>query len=236
MSHPGPIKEPLLSRLWNAVRPPPRVPGDQRKRLNRSQRRLIWGTLAILLPAAAGIAIYQYVSSAEERAGKAFQKGMDLLGPGRFQDAIVQFTRAVDTWPRYTEAYLQRGNAHRILNHKDAALADYESALSVDPNFAPAYTARGVIFVERGDLPKALKEFDQSIRVRPTIEGYYQRGRIHYGLKQLREAIDDYDQAIALDNSAPYIYLSRASAKNDIGHATGAASDRETAVRLQKVR
>jgi tetratricopeptide (TPR) repeat protein len=233
MGHP--IKEPFRSRLWNAIRPPPKVPG-QRKPLNRGQRRLIWGSLSVLVPVAAGLGIYQYVSSAEERAGKAFEQGMALMGPGHYQDAIPLFTRAVEIWPQHAQAYFERGNAHQILNQPDAALADFELALKIDPNLAPAYTARGIIYVERGDFPKALLEFDQSIRVHPTVDGYYQRGQIHYRLKQFPKAIDDYDQAIALGRDTPFIYLSRASAKTDLGDAAGAAQDRETAMSLQKGR
>jgi tetratricopeptide (TPR) repeat protein len=225
------VEIPFWSRLWEAVKPPPRVPGT-RKTFSRSQRRLIWGTLSVLISVAAGLSIYQYLASAEERAGKVFDQGMELLGAERYQDAIARFTDAVAIWPRHAQAYLQRGNAHKILNQPDAALSDFEMALKVDPNLAPAYTARGIIYVGRGDLAKAVLEFDQSIRVNPTMDGYYQRGQIHFGLGQLQQAIDDYSQAIALERNAPYIYRARASARAANGDAPGAAEDRETAASL----
>jgi tetratricopeptide (TPR) repeat protein len=204
--------------------------------LNRGQRRLVWGTLVVLISVAAGLGIYQYVASAEERAGKVFVQGMESLGAGRYPEAIARFTQAVGIWPRHAQAYLQRGNAHQILNQPDDALADFEMALKIDPNLAPAYTARGLIFVKRGDLAKAALEFDQSIRVHPTMDGYYQRGQIRYGLGQLQQAIDDYDQAIAIDPDAPYIYRARASARAGKGDVAGAAEDRETALNLVRGR
>ena len=78
--------------------------------------------------------------------------------------------------------------------------------------------------------------FDQSIRVNPTVDAYYQRGQIHYGLGQLQQAIDDYDRAIALAPDAPYIYRARASARAGKGDAAGAAEDRETALNLVRER
>jgi tetratricopeptide (TPR) repeat protein len=227
------IKETFWSQLWIAVRPPPPVSG---KRLNRSQRRLLGGTFAALILVATGAGVYQYMASAEERAGKAFDQGMALMNPGHYQDAIPQFTRAVEIWPQHAQAYFERGNAYQILNQPDAALRDFEMAVQIDANFAPAYTAMGMIYVERTDLPKAQSEFSQSIRIQPTIDGYYQRGQIHLGLAQLQPAIDDFDRAIALGRDVPYLYSARASARTGMGDAAGAAEDRQMAASLQKGR
>jgi tetratricopeptide (TPR) repeat protein len=229
------IQEPFWSRLWNTVKPPPPVPGH-RKPLNRGQRGLLWGTLSVVISGAVGFAIYNYVSSAEERADKVFQKGMALLGPGRYQDAIAQFTGAIAIWPKHAQAFLQRGNARQILNQTDAALSDYAMALNVDPNLAPVYTARGIIFLTRGDVPQALMEFDQSIRVQPTVDAYYQRGQIHYRSGEFQQAIDDYDRAIGIGRDMPYVYLARAIAKGSMGDIKGAERDRDTAATLQTVR
>ncbi len=188
------IKETYWSRLWNAVRPPPPVQG--RKRLNRSQRRLLWGPFAALITIAAGAGVYQYMASAEERAGEAFDQGMELMNPGHYEDAIRQFSRAVDIWPQHAQAYFERGSAHQILNQPDAALRDFEMAAQIDANLAPAHTAMGMIYVERTDLRQAQNEFDQSIRIQPTIDGYYQRGEVRLGLAQLQPAIDDFNRAI----------------------------------------
>jgi tetratricopeptide (TPR) repeat protein len=229
------IKESFWSQLWNSVRPPPPVPG-QRKRLNRSQRRLLGGTFAALIFVVAGAGVYQYLASAEERAGAAFDQGMERMNPGHYEDAIRQFTRAVEIWPQHAQAYFERGSAHQILNQPDAALRDFEMAVQIDANFAPAHTAMGIIYVERTDLPQAQNEFDQSIRIQPTIDGYYQRGQVRLGLAQLQPAIDDFNRAIALGRNVPYLYLARASARSGMGDAAGADDDRQMAASLQKGR
>jgi len=233
MAHSGHrVVVPFWSRLWDAIKPPPPVP-SQRKPWNRSQRRLFWGTLSGLICVGTGLGIYQYVSSAEDRANDAFQKGMEFLGPGRYDDAVAQFTRAIAIWPQHAQAYLQRGKVRQVLSEPDAALGDFERALKIEPNLAPAYTARAVIYIERGDFQKALSELDQSIRIQPSVDAYYQLGQIAYRLKQFQKAVADYDQAIAIDPDLPYFYLARASAKSALGDAVGAAQDRETAVSLQ---
>ncbi len=176
------------------------------------------------------------MASAEERAGQAFDQGVALMNPGHYQDAIRQFTRAVEIWPQHAQAYFERGSAHQILNQPDAALRDFEMASQIDANLAPAYTAMGMIYVERTDLPRAQNEFDQSIRIQPTIDGYYQRGQVRLSLAQLQPAIDDFNRAIALGRSVPYLYLARANARSGIGDAAGAAEDRQMAASLQKGR
>ena len=77
------------------------------------------------------------------------------------------------------------------------AIADYDKALELDPNFAPAYTNRGNA---KADLKEYTEAIDQSHRTRPKLcTSLHNRGNAKYELKQYTEAIADYDKAIELD-------------------------------------
>jgi tetratricopeptide (TPR) repeat protein len=231
--HPGgEVRESWLSRAWNAVKPPPPVPGD-RKPLNRSQRRLILGTVLVLVPVGIAAAIWAYLGSAEDRAEEAYQQGMQMMAPGQYRDAIEQFTKAIEISPQLAQAYFQRGNAHEVLNEIDAALADYASAVAINPNLATVYVARANIYRARGDMQKAAADLTQSIRAAPSSDAYYQLGQIHQAAGDLRQAVDDYGQAISLRPEVPYIYSARASARAGLGDAAGAEEDRKTAADLE---
>lgn len=221
----------FLARVWNAVKPPPPLPA--RRRLNRAQRRLIRVTSITLALGGSTWVIYAYIASAPDRANSHYRQGMLLLGPGDFQGAAAQFTKAIDIVPEYAGAYLGRGKARQAAGQSEAALADFEKAIAIDPTLELAYTSRGIIERSQGGSQKALEDFTRSIHVHPTPDAYYQRGLTYQALDQPQRAIADYDAAITHDPGAPGIYLARAKAKRDLGDMAGARKDQETAESLE---
>ena len=219
-------------RVWDAVKPPPPLP--TRRRLNRAQRRLIRVTSIAMSLGACTWAVYAYIASAPDRALRHYQAGMRLLGPGDFQGAAAQFTKAIDIFPGYADAYLGRGKARQAAGESNAALADFEKAITIDPALELAYTARGTMERSEGDNQKALEDFTRSIHLHPTADAYYQRGLTYQALDQAKSAVDNYDLAVAHDPGAPYIYMARARARRDLGDLAGARMDQQKAEELEK--
>jgi tetratricopeptide (TPR) repeat protein len=154
---------------------------------------------------------------------------MHLLGPGDFECAAAQFSKAIAIFPDYTDAYLGRGKARQAAGHSEAALTDFERAIALDPTSDLAYISRGGIARARGDSQNALADFTRSIHLHPTSDAYYQRGLTYQALHQAKRALDDYDLAIAYDPGAPHIYLARAIARRDLGDSAGAREDQKKA-------
>jgi tetratricopeptide (TPR) repeat protein len=74
----------------------------------------------------------------------------------------------------------------------DHALADHSEAIRVDPNFAPAYRQRAIVWRSKGDADKALADFAEAIRLDPKdADALFQRGRTFADNKH------DHDRAIA---------------------------------------
>jgi tetratricopeptide (TPR) repeat protein len=229
----------FLSRVWKAVKPPPPLPA--RRRLNRAQRRLIRVTSIMLALGASAWAVYAFIESAPDRASSHYRQGMRLLGPGDFQGAAAQFTKAIDIVPDYADAYLGRGKARQAAGESKTALADFEKAIAIDPTLELAYTSRGIIERSQGDSQKALADFTRSVHLQPNSDAYYQRGLTyqmleHVTIDQLKRAVADYDAAITYDPGAPYTYLARAKAKRDLGDSAGAQKDQQNAEDLEKKR
>src|SRR5258706_11784309 len=111
------MAEPIFTRIWNALKPPPAVskPDAASFQQRRRQRRLVWTTIGVFATGGVAAWVYNYNSSAPQRADVVFQAGMKLMAPRTYPDAIGRFTKAIDIWPQLGEAYLQRGIAHRYL-------------------------------------------------------------------------------------------------------------------------
>jgi tetratricopeptide (TPR) repeat protein len=232
------MSESALSRFWNLVKPPdagPRpTPSLKALELRRRQRKLITITAATILFLIAGAGVFNYVENAPQRAEKEFHDGMQMMRPGKYADAVVHFTRALNISSQLPDAYLERGNAHRSLGEPDAALADFQAAAGLNPSLVEAHNGIALIYLARHDSPHALEELNKSIALQPTIEAYYQRGLILETQGEHKKAISDYNLAIAQAKEAPYMYRARAMARQNLGDKKGAHADRTIASQLER--
>jgi len=233
---PGP--ESFRTRWSDAVRPLPGAesPSAQAVAHRRRQVRLLSYTFALIVLGCIGYYGYDYFANAPVRAREAFDQGMTNMRPGAYSDAIDLFTRSIDISPTIPDAFLNRGIALHTTGQRDAALEDLARAIEFDPNLTAAYDERGRIYLENKDPERAVKEFSKSIQIRPTTDGYYQRGLLYASLGQHQKAIDDYDKAIAEMPNAPYAFRARAAAKAGLGDAAGAQQDRDAAAKMDEFR
>jgi tetratricopeptide (TPR) repeat protein len=201
--------------------------------MRRRQRRLIMITLAAAAVVGAGAWTYNYVASAPERADLEFQEGMKYMGPGKYPEAVVHFTRALSIYKQLPNAYLERGNANRVLGEMDAALADFQAAADLNPVLPEAHSGEALIYIERHDIPHALEHLNKSISLHPTVEAFYQRGQILESQGEHAKAIADYNRAIAEETDSPYMYRARALAKANLGDEEGAHADRAIAIQIE---
>jgi tetratricopeptide (TPR) repeat protein len=219
--------------MWDAVKPPPPV-RPRNPRVSAIQKRILYGLLIACILSAGSWIAYSYYASAPERAEAEFQQGMKLMGPGKYAEAIAHFDRAMAILGSHSNAHLQRGLAEQVLGRNEDALADFDAAISLDPKLAEAYTARGTILRDRGDARAAIEAFTKSVEIRPTMDGYYQRGQLWSKLGEHQKAIEDFDRAIAHDRLAPYLYRARGESRRVLGDLDGYREDRDTAKSIER--
>jgi len=227
-----------LSRFRKMVAspaPPDNRPPESAKvlELRRRQRKLITITVGIIVALGGGAFIYQYASNGQQRAEKEFQDGMKLMSPGKYQDAVVHFTKAIAIYGQLPDAYLERGNAHRVLGEPDEALADYQAATDLNPSLAAAHNGIAMIYIERHDPRHGLEHLNKALSLQPSVEAYYERGQILESQGKHQKAIEDYNRAIAEKTDSPYMYRARALAKINAGDVEGAHADRQLADKME---
>lgn len=188
---------------------------------------LLAGVAAVVLVGAGAGEAHLYLASERARAESVVQDGMRLMSEGDYGGAEERLTRAIDIAP-VADGYLQRGLTRKGLNQVDAAIEDFERALSLDPNLASAHTALGVTYREQDDPQRAINEFTLAIQLRAGADALYQRGQVYELLGQHQQAIQDYSAAIHEQPDAPYIYRARAVSREAIGDRAGAEQDRRT--------
>jgi tetratricopeptide (TPR) repeat protein len=119
------------------------------------------------------------------------------------------------------------------MGQEDAALADYEQAIQLDPGYAWAYRLRGAILSRRGLNERALADYDSVVRLDPAdAGGLKDRGGVLVRLGQYERAIDELNRAVDLAPNLASAYLNRGAAYNSLGQYERAIDDLGKAIGL----
>jgi tetratricopeptide (TPR) repeat protein len=84
----------------------------------------------------------------------------------------------------------------------------------------------------KGDHDRALQDFDQAIKLKPSALAHFNRGNAHLGKSQFEQAIEDYDQAIRFKPDFAAAYDNRCWARAVTGNLKPALADCNQAIRL----
>jgi tetratricopeptide (TPR) repeat protein len=151
----------------------------------------------------------------------------------RCQNAIKDFSRAIQLEGSLIAAYNYRGRAYNALGEYDNAIMDYNQTIKLSPNDAVAYNNRGNSYDRKGDYDKAIMEYSQAIKLDPNFGGaYYNRGGSYNSKRDYDKAIADYSQAIKLDPNDADAYSNRGGSYADKGDYDKAIGDCNQAIKL----
>ena len=122
-----------------------------------------------------------------------------------------------------------------LLHNEDTedAMAAYDQAIRLKPDYAAAYSNRGFAKAELGRREDAIADYDQAIRLKPDYTAAYSnRGIVKAELGRSEDAIADYDEAIRLKPDLAEAYYNRGNAKAVSGLKDEARKDFKTALEL----
>ena len=115
--------------------------------------------------------------------------------------------------------YFDRGYTKVESDDYLGAIADYDKAIELDPNYAAAYNNRGCTYDALKQYDKAIADCNKSIELDPNNAAYAydSRGTVFKHLEQYDKAIADYNKAIELDPNYATAHYNRADAYDAIG-------------------
>lgn len=129
--------------------------------------------------------------------------------------------------------YVERGEAALQRNDTLTAIAEFTTAIQLEPNYSNHYVNRGVAKSIGRDYASAIVDFDAALRINPANAGAYgNRGAARYNRGDVEGAIADYSEAIRLKRDYKEAYLNRGMAKHRRRDFEGALLDYEKALEL----
>ncbi len=123
-----------------------------------------------------------------------------LWGRAEYQQVIALCTEITAAYPESAEAYVLRGNGYLHKNELDQAAADFEKAIELKPDYAPAYIARGRLY-ELRDFQRRMALLEQRRPAKGYTDDEWPELRDDL-LTIAARAIEDYDRAIELCTTA----------------------------------
>lgn len=150
----------------------------------------------------------------------------------RYPAAIAIYDKIIAQEPK-AWVYSNRGLAKSELGDNKGAFADYDTAISINPQYALPYSNRGGLKFELGDHKAAIADYDTAIRLSSQLAApYSNRGLAKSKLGDNKGALADHNTAIEIDPRNGKSYSNRGGLKSELGDYKGAMSDFDTAIRL----
>jgi tetratricopeptide (TPR) repeat protein len=185
------------------------------------------------------IARMRALSQQRPNDGDAWTALGDLLrNNDKFADAVPAYDRAIALLPntdtRLVSLHYARGIAYQQSGNWDAAEADFQRALALNPNRADVLNYLGYSWVERGkNLDEAVKMLEKARSLRPN-DGYIADsvGWAYYKLGRYQEAAEILEEAVQLAPGASEINDHLGDAYWRIGRKLDARFEWRHALRL----
>jgi tetratricopeptide (TPR) repeat protein len=145
---------------------------------------------------------------------------LDALATHRVQEAAA--------------AHHRRGLACSARGDLVAAVAEYDAALTLNPDQAEVWYNRAVARYALGNLTGALTDADRSLELNPhQANAHNARGAIRREAGDLSGALTDFDEALRLHPDLAAAYNNRGATRYELGDLAGALTDFDEALRLQ---
>ncbi|MGB9073489.1 MAG: tetratricopeptide repeat protein [Terriglobales bacterium] len=150
-----------------------------------------------------------------------------------------------DTKPAAYDLYLRgRGylEEYQNLDNIESAIGQFERAIGVDRNYAPAYAAMGMAYTigfqqkNRGKdwLEKARSQCERALAITPQLaEGHTCLGSVYFSTGRYKEAVEQFQRSLELDHTSDETLRLLAAAYQKTGNPAAAEEAFRKAVSLR---
>jgi len=139
-------------------------------------------------------------------------QGESNIGKHLYNNAIKDFSRALDINPNYVDALINRGGAYAQLGRFNDALMDFNQALKFEKKDSELYNKRGEVYMQNNMYDQSIMDFTAAIVLNPMFsDAYLNRGRAYSEKGMPDEAMADFNHAIKADSDHSFTFIDRAA-------------------------
>ena len=97
-----------------------------------------------------------------QEAEDHYYAALDLFADGKAEAAVVEYRKALEADPNFTDAMHGLTRAHQDLNQLDEAIAVANRLAELDPNDILAHTSLSILYQRKGMVPEAEAEANKA--------------------------------------------------------------------------
>jgi protein O-mannosyl-transferase len=127
--------------------------------------------------------------------------GTYYLTHKQMREAIAQYQAVVELTSDpglLSQTYANLGAAQRAIGDNDQARKNFDQSLRLNPNQFNAWLGLGILAEKQGSLEEAIADFNHSLQLQPSAEGYFELGRALSQAGRSEEAREAYRQALQI--------------------------------------
>ncbi|XP_054827481.1 uncharacterized protein LOC129324317 [Eublepharis macularius] len=159
--------------------------------------------------------------------GQCYMEHVSLI------EACDAFSTAVKLYPRYADAFYERGLC-RMQLQQEKCILDFNKVLAISPRHFQAYLSRAAFFGSKGRYSKAIMNCNEAIKIHPrSVRAHLYRGALKIFNKTYKNAIEDLSKTIELDNICTLAYYNRGVCYQQMKDYTNALKDYSIALLLE---
>lgn len=170
-------------------------------------RRVVRGGGYILLTCSIAFSV---LANVEGHAESHYFCGNMYQAANRFNDAVIEYQKALALWPDCLDARDGLGNVMLSTGRLDEAMVQYQEALEIEPQSPNARERYGDALIQKGLLNDAMRQYQIAVELKPDFaQAHENLGTCFARSGQLDQAILEYQQALKLqpDSMEPYYSL-----------------------------
>ena len=135
-----------------------------------------------------------------DEAAKVANQGMELFRAAKWEDAVREFSSAISKDPSNPLLYFYRGLSQENNGQVNAALADYQKAIELKPDFILPYSRSGKIHARQQDQEKAGEFYKKAVELGDQdITTLYNYGVVLINLGRSPEAQPIFERLLELE-------------------------------------
>lgn len=173
------------------------------------------------------------IRKAPSKGRPYYSLGVYYAMKGEHGKAVPLYTRAIEIWPNYADAYCNLGKSLEETGHMDKAIFYYAKALQLDPTLPEALNNFGSALVRSGRQVEARGVYEEAMRRRPdNYEAMNNMGSTYAQLGEMEEAEKWYRKSIEVNPLHAPAHSNLASVLAKRGDMAGAEAGCLEAIRL----
>ena len=166
------------------------------------------------------VLLFVTVIASGQNYKKYYRAGTEFMKMGKYQDAVAQFTKAIEVEPSDADLYIARGKAYERTGDIKAAYSDFEKASGFSPRNVETLVKLGIISNSMGNYNQALGYLNRATKIEKRNNIIYpEKIAALMGLEDYEKALDASDTALVLKEEPRIFYyrgIAFANLKDDV--------------------